>query len=544
MTIKELQDNPEVEMCACAHMRALHNYGLTAQGRCRGRYTSDPRNPLSTAPVDCTCIEFRGTGLRLKNSLITLHSSVDAAAAPSPSQKISCCLKSPGSGRICERGVMSCEIHHDQYQPAPPQNITGLTGLTGLQEQTAISTPQTWVTGYDSILTYAGISRESQRSQASGESSRQQQQAMLDPFAYGGIRGASGVPCPNCGAHGPHICPDADALRWAAQDELNAANARAIRELQQHKGIEPSAQEAAWKLENRMQSQRQELRDDLSALAAVVTGINKRLNNTPKSAELEAAQGIEQKWAELQRTLNKRFQNMQDNVNAVLTTWMSNAESKYITADGVRAFEAVTVSAIDSSKAAADAVLQLKLGVAEMRKRIDAIEAPLVATCARVIGSDVPTAAAPSSPVNVADNRADGGAPYTADAALCIRLDEYERRLNAIGSKQALPTAAKQQRQPQDGWVVCAACHTLITCDCLVPPTMPASAAAGWIACADRMPLLGEDVLIAHDGMVFIAARIYTGQQWRTPEGTLLDAGYGWWRPLPAPPAPTSTPAI
>ena len=66
MTPEELHNHPEVEQCACAHARGLHTYGRKSRHQCKGRYTDGSVN----TPCDCT--EFRSTGLRMKNSLVSL----------------------------------------------------------------------------------------------------------------------------------------------------------------------------------------------------------------------------------------------------------------------------------------------------------------------------------------------------------------------------------------------------------------------------------------------------------------------------------------
>ena len=78
MTPEELHDHPEVEQCACAHARGLHTYGRESRHQCKGRYTDGSVN------TQCGCTEFKGTGLRLKNSLISLpvESRADAEVSP------------------------------------------------------------------------------------------------------------------------------------------------------------------------------------------------------------------------------------------------------------------------------------------------------------------------------------------------------------------------------------------------------------------------------------------------------------------------------
>ena len=70
MTPEELHDHPEVEQCACAHPRGIHAH----ERECQGDYVNSK----------CYCSEFKGTGLRLKNSLISLpvESRADAEVSP------------------------------------------------------------------------------------------------------------------------------------------------------------------------------------------------------------------------------------------------------------------------------------------------------------------------------------------------------------------------------------------------------------------------------------------------------------------------------
>ena len=86
MTPEELRDHPEVELCACAHPRGLHTYGRESLHQCKGRYVPGaPGRPLDGS---CDCTEFGATGLRAKNSLVSLpipqsrtnQESTDAAA--------------------------------------------------------------------------------------------------------------------------------------------------------------------------------------------------------------------------------------------------------------------------------------------------------------------------------------------------------------------------------------------------------------------------------------------------------------------------------
>ena len=73
MSPSELREHPEVELCACAHPRGLH----TLNG-CRGSYVPD----------ECICKEFKSTGRRGKDTLITLpkESCADVEVNPALTQ--------------------------------------------------------------------------------------------------------------------------------------------------------------------------------------------------------------------------------------------------------------------------------------------------------------------------------------------------------------------------------------------------------------------------------------------------------------------------
>jgi hypothetical protein len=73
MTDEELSQHSEVELCACAHPKWLHGTALPlCLPLCRGTYVQGAHLIGKPADGSCDCTEFRPTGLRNKNSLVSL----------------------------------------------------------------------------------------------------------------------------------------------------------------------------------------------------------------------------------------------------------------------------------------------------------------------------------------------------------------------------------------------------------------------------------------------------------------------------------------
>lgn len=323
----------------------------------------------------------------------------------------------------------------------------------------------------------------------------------------------------------------ADGGRWAQQDELNLANARVIDDLRRKIAASDLTAQIEARLTDAIHSSKRELDEQMAEMQAVITGINKRVNNTPASTTQRAADDIKQKWAELQCMLNQRFQAMQDHNHALVQKWMNDADSNYMT--GVDAYKRFDYT--DKQLTA------LRVDLHDVRLMA---EHPLHVA----IGSDVPAAAAPPSP------------EYDEfQSEMAVWKQKVEHILNTRFANIDKAAAACDRRMDLIVARIDDKCEDLLTdIRRLQPPAgdsitygsaprngpvgapkVAVSGAGAWIACSERMPPANDIVLV------------YTpsAKEWRIdtdrwdPSGEWYIACGGQithWQPLPAPP-PTTT---